>query len=285
MDEKTFPDPEALESDALKKVSSINPFFRDQRRREAAEMLLKASNLYKMTKRYEDCARCMISAANLYEQAGDDFEASHIYIDAARLVKVKQNDKRTVMMLYQKHLELGEARSLGEIYSEIGEYLKVMGDYDKAIYYFVEAIDHLVANGRKYSVNKCYDNLCRMYIHTNKFDQAGEALIKMAENIKIKRDTFILTAIMSFALHDTVYAKEVLDNNIDVLNHTDAKFLQECIMFTASRDCESLKQLFSEYNFRFKVKQEHNKIVNEFRKLFSQTGENNTVEIDEEDLT
>ena len=53
MEERIFPSPETIENDALKKINSINPFFRNQRKQDAADLLIKASNLYKMKKRYD----------------------------------------------------------------------------------------------------------------------------------------------------------------------------------------------------------------------------------------
>ena len=270
-----------LEEDAEKKLDSFSLFFRKERNIEAADLFKQAANLYKINKQRKNFFKCIIKASKIYEESGEIHEAARNYLEGARVAK--NVDPDNAISYYHKHLELSNNLKHGEIYKEIGEFLKELGRYEESMKYLNDAIDDFTLNNRSYSINSCLDNICRMYLNKRRYKDAGETFIKMAENIKISKDRMLFTALLCFIHHDPINAKDKLIEYRNQLIHEDILFIENCIDAIITQNGEKMNEILDNFRFVFKVKTEHMQIVEELRKMFSD--KNDIVFEDELDLT
>ena len=254
-----------LENDANTKLNSFSLFFRKEKNIDAAILFKQAANMYNINKKYKDYLRCLSTAASIYENNGEKHEACISYLESGRIAK--REDPEKVESFFLKYLELTNNNRHGEIYKEIGEFFKALGNYDDAIKYLTYAISDFDIHDRLYSINTCLDNICRIYINQNNFKDAGETLIKMSNNIKISRDSLIFTGILCFINYDPVYAKEILSLNYDILKDNDIEFLEECISSVINQDINKLNDIIDNFRFKFKVKPEHTNVVKYLKQI------------------
>lgn len=252
-------DAKRLESDAVVKLNSFQLFYRKDRNITAADMFKRAANMYKISSRYKEFIRCMATASKIYEENDDLIQAASCYLDGARVAKLTHDE--IGIELYMKHLKLTDNGHHGEIHKEIGEFYKELGRYDDAITYLTYAINEFDVRNRSYSINTCLDNICRIYINTDRFKDAGETLLKMSSKIKISSDNLIFTAILCFIVYDPVYAKQVLVEKKEQLRDDDIGFLDVCIRSVMIKDVKTLSETIDGFRFKFKVKEEHMNVV------------------------
>lgn len=259
-------DAKKLEKEANTKLNSFQLFFRKERNLTAANMFKRAASLYKINSKYKDFIRCMITASTIFENNDELYEASVCYLDIARAYRLIHDENG--IEFYLKHLNSPHNRknNYGEILKEIGEFYKELGKYDHSITYFINAINEFELQNRSYSINVCLDNMCRIYLNSNKFKEAGDTLLKMSSKIKIANDNLIFTAILSFMIYDPIYAQKILDEKNSALRDNDIKFLNTCINCIINKDTQQFLNTINEFRFKFKIKDEHMNIIKHLKK-------------------
>lgn len=269
-------DAKKLEKEAITKLNSFQLFFRKERNLTAANMFKRAASLYKINNKYKDFIRCMITASTIFENNDELHEASVCYLDIARAYRLIYDENG--IEFYLKHLNSlhNHKNNYGEIFKEIGEFYKELGKYDHSITYFANAINEFELQNRSYSINVCLDNMCRIYLNSNKFKEAGDTLLKMSSKIKIANDNLIFTAILSFIIYDPIYAKKVLDEKYTILRDNDVKFLNTCINCIINKDNQQFHNAINEFRFKFKVKDEHMNIIKHLKKCLDDQIANHT---------
>jgi len=225
----------------------------------------------------------MSTASKIYEENEDLTQASSCYLDSARVAKLIHDE--VGIELYVKHLKLIDNRDHGEIHKEIGEFYKELGRYNDAIAYLTYAINEFDIRGRTYSINTCLDNICRIYMNTDRFKDAGETLLKMSSKIKISSDNLIFTAILCFIIYDPVYARHILTEKQDQLRDDDVMFLDVCILSVINKDSKTLSESINGFRFKFKVKEEHMNVVRKLKMCLSDEPKCIAGNDDEIDLT
>jgi tetratricopeptide (TPR) repeat protein len=271
-----------IENKAFKKLHSFSLFIK-RKKEQTIELFIQASNLYKIDRDGKGYMRCMEMASKLLEDVKDNYMASRCYLDMARYAK--NNKLKNTVDYYKKYLELTTETKLGDVFYEIAEYYKSMGEFDCAIENFNQSIGEYELVNRKYGINKCLDCMARMYLNSNDYKMAGKTINDIGNNIGIGKKNCFFTSILAFLNYDVVLALKKLEDIKHEIDNNDYDFLKSVCDAVMNEDIDVLTNLISSFNMKIRVKNVYYPVIINLLKLIKNDTDMCNESNDFEDIT
>lgn len=236
---------EALIAEAAKKAnpSGFLSVFSSPRFDEAAELLTKAANAYKIAKKWDKAGETYSRAAQMHMQAKYAHEAATCYINASHVYK-KCNIEKAKECLQKGvnfYTEEGRFSMAAKYQKEIAEMCEEAEDISGAMDAYETAAEYYEGESAVSSSNQCYLKVAHYAALNEDYDRAIEIYERVAasalDNKLLKygvKEYFLKGTICHLATGDCVAARRALEKYQDM----DYSFssTRECTFLTALVD-------------------------------------------------
>jgi len=148
---------DALVAQAKKKLASWFASFSGNKYEDAAELLTKAANLYKASKKWDEAGATFEEVARCHTTLKSAHEAATAYTDAASCYK-KTNAQQAVLLYKEAvaiQIDLGRFSTAAKLQKEIGELMETEGDLQAAMEAYQTAADYYAGEESHSSANQC----------------------------------------------------------------------------------------------------------------------------------
>jgi len=218
---------QALIAEANKKMNptGFSAFFGGPRWDEAAELLGKAANLYKIAKNWEQAGDTYMKAAECHRRDKFGHEAAECYINASGCFKKVDTQKARECLAkgIGYYTEEGRFAMAAKYQKQIAEMCEEDNDIEAAVEAYQTSADYYEGEGSVSSANQCklkvahYASLSEDYAKAIEiYEQIAEASL---ENKLLKygvKEYFFKAVICHLAAGDAVAARKALEKYQDM---------------------------------------------------------------------
>lgn len=246
---------------AQDRLNSFAWFNRKGKYEDAAEMFVKAANIFKMDKKFEEAAEAYNRAAQCYIEIDSKFEAATHYVNASNcLRKTKVSEAATML---QKAISIytddGRFSTAAKYEKDLAEMFEAEGDLENAIKHFQKAADYYEGEGSQTTGNSCLLRIAHLLATLEKYQKAVEIFEQVAQvsaNNKLTawsvREYLFKACLLQLAMGDVVSAKRSLERypeiSVQFADSREAKFLAEIIKACENYDVEAFTNATVEYD-------------------------------------
>ncbi|KAK4480675.1 hypothetical protein RD792_013753 [Penstemon davidsonii] len=173
---------EDFESKAEKKLGGWGLF--GSKFEDAAELLDKAANSFKLAKSWDQAGAVYAKLANCHLKLDSKHEAANAYADAAHCYK-KSNTKESISCLEQSvnlFLDIGRLNMAARYYKEIAELYEQEQNLDQAIVYYERAADLFESEEVTTSANQCKQKIAQFAAQIEQYPKAIEIYEEIARH-------------------------------------------------------------------------------------------------------
>ncbi|KAL3837798.1 hypothetical protein ACJIZ3_022389 [Penstemon smallii] len=173
---------EDFESKAEKKLSGWGLF--GSKFEDAAELLDKAANSFKLAKSWDQAGAVYVKLANCHLKLDSKHEAANAYADAAHCFK-KSNTKESISCLEQSvnlFLDIGRLNMAARYYKEIAALYEQEQNLDQAIVYYERAADMFESEEVTTSANQCKQKIAQFAAQIEQYPKAIEIYEEIARH-------------------------------------------------------------------------------------------------------
>ncbi|KAH8949805.1 hypothetical protein BDL97_10G050400 [Sphagnum fallax] len=208
---------------------------------DAAELLEKAANSYKLAKSWDKAANAYIKLANCQLKLESKHEAASAYVDAANCYK-KSQPQEAVRML---NLAIGMFEDIGRLsmaakhYKDIADIYEKEENVEKAMEYYDKAAELYSGEGTDSLANQCKIKVAQFAAQLEQYDKAIEIYEDVAKQslnnnlLKYSVKGYLLNAGLC-----QICAKDVVG-----INNALEKYQELDPTFSSTRECKLLMDL------------------------------------------
>ncbi|KAG2483265.1 hypothetical protein HYH03_017863 [Edaphochlamys debaryana] len=169
---------EDFRKQAEKKLKSVfgGMFGGSSKYEDAAELLEKAANNYKLAKMGAEAAEMYEKLAGCYLKMDSKHEAASSYVEAAKVIS-KVDPGRSQHMLRQAvtlYTDMGKLNMAAKQLKEIAEQMEKQGQKDEAIQYYTQAGDLFEMEGSNSEATKCKLKIAEFSAEAGRYSKAVE---------------------------------------------------------------------------------------------------------------
>merc|ERR1712232_1251193 len=236
---------EALIAEAHKKMNptGVLSMFSSPKYDEAADLLAKAANTYKIGKKWDKAGDTYCKAAAAHKRVGYGHEAASCYINASRVYKKTnmQKARECLSKGIEFYTEEGRFSMAAKYQKEVAEMCEEANDISAAMDAYQTAAEYYEGESAVSSANQCLLKVAHHAALEEDYDRAVEIYEKVAssslDNKLLKygvKEHFLKAAICHLATGDAVVARRALEKYQDM----DFSFssTRECTFLTALVD-------------------------------------------------
>lgn len=236
---------------ADKKLKAWAPFSGGTRFEEAAEMYIKAANMFKLAKHSDEAGAAFVRAAECQVKSSKH-EAATSYQNAANCYR-KTNVAEAVHCMktaVDLYTDEGRFSIAAKQQKEVAELYESELDFENAIAAYTTAAEFYEGEGQQSASNQCLLKVAHYSAQQEKYEKAIEIYEKVA---KVSMDSnllkwsvkeyFLKAGLCHLCADDIVSAKRAVEiyQEMDVTfaSQREAKFLQEIIAACEATDAEA----------------------------------------------
>ncbi|XP_014676680.1 PREDICTED: alpha-soluble NSF attachment protein-like [Priapulus caudatus] len=203
---------------------------------EAAELYIRAANMFKMAKKWSAAGTAFCDAAEIHLKMQSKHEAAQNYVDAS--TSFKKSDPEEAVRTLSKGIEIftdmGRFTIAAKHHITMAEiYESDIVDLEKAMQNYQKAADYYAGEESKSSANKCLLKVAQYAAQLGQFEKAIEIYEKVAAGA-------IDSTLMKYSAKEYFFKAMLCHMCIDVLNAQHAlKKYEE--MFPAFQDAREYK--------------------------------------------
>lgn len=227
---------------AQKKLKGWSLFSSASKYEEAAELLEKAANHFKLGKAWREAGDAYNQLADMHNKLGSRHEAATAYVEAAKaLTKIPSKDAvKFLHMAVEIYTDMGRLTQAARYIREIAEQSEKQDDYVAAIEFYRKAADLYQTEDSSSEANKCLLKVAQYEAKLGHHSKAVEIYEEVARQaaehnlLKYSAKGYLLNA----GFCRMCYADpESLPGAID-------RYMEIDISFAGSRECQLLENLF-----------------------------------------
>ncbi|KAG2436518.1 hypothetical protein HXX76_006816 [Chlamydomonas incerta] len=161
---------------AEKKLKSLLGGFFGNKHEEAAELLEKAANNYKLAKMWPECSDMYEKLAQCYVKMDSKHEAAGALVEAAKATG-KNDTVRAQNLLKQAvsiYTDMGRLNMAARQLKEIAEQNEKAGQKEEAIQFYAEAADLFETEGSNSEATKCKLKIAEFSAEMGRYSKAVE---------------------------------------------------------------------------------------------------------------
>jgi len=211
---------------------------------EALEMLTRAANMFKMSKKWTQAGDIFSKIANLHSKEGAKHDAAINYVEAANCYK--KTDIKAAAGRLQKgidiYTDMGRFTIAAKHHQTIAElYESTTADLETAIQHFEIAADYFKGEESNSSANKCLVKVALYAAQMENYDKA----IKIYEQVA---SDALQSNLLKYSAKDYFFKASLCHLCVDSINATNAiiKYEEQYPAFGETREAKLIKTLCSE---------------------------------------
>ncbi len=208
---------------------------------DAAELLDKAANNYKLAKMANECSETYEKLAGCYIKIDSKHEAAGAYVEAAKAC-AKVNPPRSQQLLKQAvdiYTDLGRLNMAAKQLREIAEQNDKAGNREEAVTFFMQAADLFETDGANSEATKCKLRVAEMAAELGRYSKAVELFEEAAR--RAVDNNLLKYSARGYLLQAGICCLVYLRPD-DVLIKLD-KYRGIDLQFDGSRECNLLEGL------------------------------------------
>jgi len=250
----------ALVEKAEKKLASWS-LFGGNKYEDAAELFIKAANLFKVSKEWDEAGAAFEQTARCHLKLSSPHEAATAYTDAANCYK-KTNSQQAILLYKEAasvQIDLGRFTTAAKLQKEIAELYEAENDISAAMEAFQTAADYYSGEESTSAANQCLLKVAGFAATTLDYKKAIEIYEQVAigalENTLLKwsvKDYLLRAGICQLATGEMGNAVQALDryNSLDVsfASTREGIFLAEITRACEDVDAEAFTDKVREYD-------------------------------------
>lgn len=259
------------EAQALEKKFSL--FSKATNEINAADMYIKAANLYKASEEWDKAAEAFSNAHRLYTKNDERSEANKAKTNMA-LCKTKGSNPESgieeYLLVVEKYIENGQFSQAAKTQAEVAKIYESLKNYEKASEAYLQAAEYYINDNRPASALPLRISAAKLNALTGKYMEACEVFTTIGDeclqggSLRFgAKDHFINAIICRIAAEDDIGALKALTlfrkNDPSVSSERDYKIMEEIIDSVKENDLEKFEEWTGKYA---QIKQ-----VDEFRKV------------------
>eukprot|EP00727_Mastigamoeba_balamuthi_P001482 m51a1_g11330 putative soluble nsf attachment protein alpha isoform (289) ;mRNA; r:132871-134004 len=231
--------PNTAAMDVMKQADkTANRFqlFGNSRFEEAAELYVKAGNLFKASRHLDEAGKAYVKAADCYSRTSQTHEAATAYVNAAGCLR-KTNGAEAVRCFktaVDMYTAGGHFSMAAKHLQDMGELCEADNDNEGAIEYFTKAAEFYEGENATSRANQCLVKVALMSALAEKYDDAVEMFERVAraalESSLLKwgaKNYLLKAALCHLAKGDVVAAKTSL-----------GRYQEWDVSFGSQRECK-----------------------------------------------
>ncbi|PNH05536.1 Alpha-soluble NSF attachment protein 2 [Tetrabaena socialis] len=167
---------EEYRKQAEKKLKSLLGGLFGNKNEEAAELLEKAANNYKLAKMYNECSEMYEKLAGCHIKMDSKHEAATSYVEAAKAL-AKHNPPKSQQLLQQAvnlYTDMGRLNMAARQLREIAEQNEKAGQKEEAIQFYNQAADLFEMEGSNSDATKCKLKVAEFSAEMGRYSKAVE---------------------------------------------------------------------------------------------------------------
>jgi len=234
------PEAKALVTQATKAMNKMFSFG-TSKYEEAAELFVRAGNLFKASKQLEEAANAYLQAADCFQRVKQPHEAATNYVSAANCLR-KVDARRAAEQLrlaISLYTNTGAFSVAAKHLQDAGEMYETENDTANAIECLTTAAEYYESENATSRANTCLLKVAGLHATAEHYDQAIELYEKVAraslDNQLLKwsvREYLFKALICHMAKGDTVGARRALE-----------RYQEMDVTFASQRECKLCTQL------------------------------------------
>jgi len=252
---------------AEKKMRSFSLFGSGTKYEEAAELFVKAANLYKLAKKMDLAGAAFIKAAECQLKTSKH-EAATNYVAAANCFKkTNVTDSINCMKIaVDLFTEEGRFSIAAKHQKEVAEFYEQEMDFDNAIEAYQTASEYYEGEGSSSAANSCLLKVAQYSASLEKYDKAIQIYEEVAKSsldsnlLKWSvKEYFLKSGFCHMASGDTVSARRALEKyqemDVTFASQRECKFLEQILDAAEKYDVDAFTQAVVEYDSISKLDQ------------------------------
>lgn len=237
-----------LVEEADKKLGSkagfLGALFGSNKTEEALEMLGKAANMFKMSKKWGQAGNTFTKIANHHAKEGAKHDAATNYVEAANCYK--KTDPKEASTSLQKaidiYTDMGRFTIAAKHHQTVAELFETeAADLDKAIQHYETAADYFKGEESNSSATKCLVKVAQYAAQLENYEKA----IQIYEQVAA---TALQSNLLKYSAKDHFFRASLCHLCVDSMNaqHALNKYEDMHPAFADSREAKLIKTLCTE---------------------------------------
>ncbi|XP_024360193.1 alpha-soluble NSF attachment protein 2 isoform X2 [Physcomitrium patens] len=229
---------------------------------DAADLLEKAGNSYKLSKSWDEAASAYIKLASCQLKMDSKHEAAAAYVDAANAYKKKPDSQQAVKMLAmatQMFEDIGRLSMAAKHYKDIADIYEKEEDFGKAMEYYDKAADLYSGENIESTSNQCKLKVAQYAAQTKQYERATQIYQTVAKNsmnnnlLKYSVKGYLLNAGLCQICGKDIVAVQNAIESYQELDPTfsgtrECKFLQDLAASIDEMDVEKFTEVVKEFD-------------------------------------
>ncbi|OWF43827.1 alpha-soluble NSF attachment protein-like [Mizuhopecten yessoensis] len=208
---------------------------------DAAELYVRAANMFKMGKKWAEAGSSFCKAALLQLKVGSNHQAATDYVDAGNCYRKADPNEAVTCLLkaVEIYTDMGRFSIAAKHHVNIAEiYETELVDIEKAITSYEQAADYYKGEESKSSANKCLVKVAHYAAQLEQYEKAIEIYEQIGTSCMDNQ-------LLKYSAKDYFFKAAMCHMCVDVLNAQIAikKFEDIFPQFTDSRECKLVKKL------------------------------------------
>ncbi|GMH46055.1 hypothetical protein BSKO_14019 [Bryopsis sp. KO-2023] len=226
---------------AQKKLKSWSLFGSSSKNEDAAELLGKAANHFKLGKAWQEAGDTYTQMAEIHMKLGVKHEAANAYVEAAKaLMKVPSDEGiKCLHTAVEIYTDMGRLNQAARYLKEIGEQVEKQDQYKEAVEFYGKAAELFSIENSSSEENKCLLKVAQYEAklgHHKKAVEIYEGVARQAAEhqlLKYSAKGYLLNA----GVCRLCYAEP------DSMETAIERYKEIDITFPSSRECQLLENL------------------------------------------
>uniref|UniRef100_A0A7I4BJL4 Uncharacterized protein n=1 Tax=Physcomitrium patens TaxID=3218 RepID=A0A7I4BJL4_PHYPA len=209
---------------------------------DAADLLEKAGNAYKLAKAWDEAANVYIKLAECHLKLDSKHEAAAAYVDAANAYKKKPNSLEAVKMLnmaIQMFEDIGRLSMAAKHYKDIADIYETEEDFGKAMEYYEKAADLYSGENVESTSNQCKLKVAQYAAQTERYDRAIQIYEEVAKNSM--NNNLLKYSVKGYLLNAGLC--QICGKDIVAVQNALESYQELDPTFSGTRECKFLQDL------------------------------------------
>lgn len=208
---------------------------------DAAELYVRAANMFKMGKKWSEAGSSFCKAALLQLKVGSKHQAATDYVDAGNCYRKADPNEAVTCLLksVEIYTDMGRFSIAAKHHITIAEiYESELVDIEKAISSYEQAADYYKGEESKSSANKCSVKVAHYAAQLEQYDKA----IKIYEEIGM---SCMDNQLLKYSAKDYFFKAALCHMCVDLLNaqHAIQRYEEMFPQFADARESKLIKKL------------------------------------------
>jgi len=220
---------------------------------DAADLYVKAGNLFKTIKMYDNAVIDFTTAADLHAQMDNSFQAAKLYKDASLLCKKNSSDANFIHyagLAVELWCTSGNFSTAANLQKDVAAFYEEGNILDKALAAYEKAYDLASAADLEATAQSYQQKVADINALCGNFTQAADSYLELAQRCvkstlgKYRVEEYITKCCLChLAQTDIVGAKRALERGSALARLTKLTMLEECTELVSQSDLEAFKDV------------------------------------------